>query len=195
MAKKAPKTAAAKTPAKKKPAKAVAPKAVASKKTASRAAKPAPKKAVEKQLTRAALGPHAYSEAELKKFKEMILTKRQETLEELDTLKETIMDTTTGEYVSESSNYSLHMEQGTDAMEREKTFLFASRSGKFVNQLDEALMRIENKSYGVCKACGLLVPKERLDAVPTATTCAEFKNTGIPCERGRAALARQKQSK
>ena len=103
--------------------------------------------------------------------------------------------TTTGEYVSESSNYSLHMEQGTDAMEREKTFLFASRSGKFVNQLDEALMRIENKSYGVCKACGLLVPKERLEAVPTATTCAEFKNTGIPCERGRAALARQKQSK
>ncbi|MBK7258922.1 MAG: TraR/DksA C4-type zinc finger protein [Ignavibacteriae bacterium] len=195
MAKKAPKTAAAKTPAKKKPAKAVAPKAVAPKKTASRAAKPAPKKAVEKQLTRAALGPHAYSETELKKFKEMILIKRQETLEELDTLKETIMDTTTGEYVSESSNYSLHMEQGTDAMEREKTFLFASRSGKFVNQLDEALMRIENKSYGVCKSCGLLVPKERLDAVPTATTCAEFKNTGIPCERGRAALARQKQGK
>ena len=195
MAKKAPKTAAAKTSAKKKPAKAVAPKAVAPKKTASRAAKPAPKKAVEKQLTRAALGPHAYSETELKKFKEMILIKRQETLEELDTLKETIMDTTTGEYVSESSNYSLHMEQGTDAMEREKTFLFASRSGKFVNQLDEALMRIENKSYGVCKSCGLLVPKERLDAVPTATTCAEFKNTGIPCERGRAALARQKQGK
>ncbi|CAG0930021.1 RNA polymerase-binding transcription factor DksA [Planctomycetaceae bacterium] len=190
MAKKAPKTAAAKATAKKKPAKAVAPK-----KTATRAAKPAPKKAAEKPVSRAALGPHAYSDAELKKFKEMILSKRQETLEELDTLKETIMDTTTGEYVSESSNYSLHMEQGTDAMEREKTFLFASRSGKFVNQLDEALMRIENKSYGVCKACGLLVPKERLDAVPTATTCAEFKNTGIPCERGRAALARQKQSK
>jgi RNA polymerase-binding transcription factor DksA len=87
------------------------------------------------------------------------------------------------------------MEQGTDAMEREKTFLFASRSGKFVNQLDEALMRIEAKNYGVCKTCGLLVPKERLEAVPTATTCAEFKNTGIPCERGRAALARQKPAK
>jgi RNA polymerase-binding transcription factor DksA len=56
-------------------------------------------------------------------------------------------------------------------------------------------MRIENKTYGVCKTCGLLVPKERLDAVPTATTCAEFKNTGVPCERGRLALARQKQSK
>jgi DnaK suppressor protein len=193
MVKKAPKAAAAKTTAKKKTAKPA--KAAATKKTATHAAKAAPKKAPEKVLSRAALGPHAYSDTELRKFKELILAKRQETLEELDTLKETIMDTTTGEYVSESSNYSLHMEQGTDAMEREKTFLFASRSGKFVNQLDEALMRIEAKSYGVCKTCGLLVPKERLEAVPTATTCAEFKNTGIPCERGRAALARQKPAK
>ncbi len=190
MAKKAPKTAAAKTTAKKKPVKPA--KAAPAKKTATHPAKPAAKKPAEKPLPRVPLGPHAYSESELKKFKEMILLKRQETLEELDTLKETIMDTTTGEYVSESSNYSLHMEQGTDAMEREKTFLFASRSGKFVNQLDEALMRIEAKTYGVCKTCGLLVPKERLEAVPTATTCAEFKNTGIPCERGRAAIARQK---
>jgi len=193
MAKKAPKTAAAKTPAKKKTAKPV--KATAPKKTTVHAVKPAPKKTAEKPVSRVALGPHAYSENDLKKFKEMILAKRQETLEELDTLKETIMDTSTGEYVSESSNYSLHMEQGTDAMEREKTFLFASRSGKFVNQLDEALMRIEAKSYGVCKTCGLLVPKERLEAVPTATTCAEFKNTGVPCERGRAAIARIKPGK
>ncbi len=125
----------------------------------------------------------------------MILLKRQETLEELDNLKESIMDVTTGEYVSESSNYSLHMEQGTDAMEREKTFLFASRGSKFASQHDDALQRIENKTYGVCKVCNLLVPKERLEAVPTAQTCAEFKNTGVPCERGRQALARLKQGK
>ncbi len=87
------------------------------------------------------------------------------------------------------------MEQGTDAMEREKTFLFASRGSKFVSQLDDALQRIENKTYGVCKVCNLLVPKERLEAVPTAQTCAEFKNTGVPCERGRQALARLKQGK
>jgi DnaK suppressor protein len=135
----------------------------------------------------------SYSVEELKRFKEMILAKRKETLEELDTLKESMMDVTTGEYISESSNYSLHMEQGTDAMEREKTFLFASRGSKFVNQLDDALARIEAKTYGVCKTCGLLVPKERLEAVPTAQTCAEFKNTGLPCERGRIALAKKKQ--
>lgn len=137
----------------------------------------------------------SYSPEELKQFREMILAKRKETLEELETLKESMMDVTTGEYISESSNYSLHMEQGTDAMEREKTFLFASRGSKFVNQLDDALARIEAKTYGVCKVCGLLVPKARLEAVPTAQTCAEYKNTGVPCERGRLALDRKKKGK
>jgi DnaK suppressor protein len=142
-----------------------------------------------------AAAPKAYAAEDLKYFRELILAKRKETVEELDSLKESMMDVTTGEYVSESSNYSLHMEQGTDAMEREKTFLFASRGSKFVNQLDDAIVRIDAKTYGVCKACGLLVPKERLEAVPTAQTCAEFKNTGVPCEKGRLALARKKAGK
>jgi DnaK suppressor protein len=161
------------------------------KKTAvARKAKPAPTK---EEL--AALGPKSYPAEDLRRFKELILAKRRETVEELDTLKESMMDVTTGEYISESSNYSLHMEQGTDAMEREKTFLFASRGSKFVNQLDDALVRIAAKSYGVCKVCGLLVPKQRLDAVPTAQTCAEYKNTGVPCERGRLAMARKRKGK
>ena len=172
-------------------------------------AKPAPKKGATARLSkpvgkkgaagkkeeRDRLGPRSYPADELKRFKELILEKRKETIEELDTLKESIMDVTTGEYVSESSNYSLHMEQGTDAMEREKTFLFASRGSKFVTQLDDALVRIDDRSYGVCRVCGLLVPKERLEAVPTAQTCAEYKNTGVPCERGRMALSRIKQGK
>ena len=138
------------------------------------------------------LGPTAYGTDDLRRFRELILAKRKETIEELDTLKESMMDVTTGEYISESSNYSLHMEQGTDAMEREKTFLFASRGSKFVNQLDDALGRIDAKTYGICKVCGLLVPRERLEAVPTAQTCAEYKNTNTPCERGRIALALKK---
>ena len=146
-------------------------------------------------IAQVAAAPKAYSADDLKHFKEMILAKRRETVEELDSLKESMMDVTTGEYISESSNYSLHMEQGTDAMEREKTFLFASRGSKFVNQLDDALARIDAKTYGVCKTCGLLVPKERLEAVPTAQTCAEYKNTGLPCERGRIALAKKKAGK
>ena len=194
MAKKASKSVAAKATTRKKTVKK--PKAPAAKKQVARTTQPAARPTKEdKVVQRVPIGPQAYSVADLKRFKELILTKRQEMLEELDNLKESIMDVTTGEYVSESSNYSLHMEQGTDAMEREKTFLFASRGSKFINQLDEALMRIENKSYGVCKVCNLLVPKERLEAVPTAQTCAEYKNTNMPCERGRLAMARTKQGK
>jgi DnaK suppressor protein len=169
------------------------PKVTAKKAAVVRTPMPAAKKVVltkaeEKRL----LGPKNFSDGDLKRFKQLILSKRQETLEELDTLKESSMDITTGEYISESSNYSLHMEQGTDAMEREKTFLFMSRESKFLTQLDDALVRIEDKTYGQCKVCGLLIPKERLEAVPTATTCAEYKNTNIPCERGRIMLARKR---
>ena len=151
----------------------------------------ATKKAQELKVAKL-LGPKKFSAEELKEFKAIILEKRKETLEELESLKESMMDVTTGEYVSESSTYSLHMEQGTDAMEREKTFLFASRGGKFVNQLDDALVRITEGTYGLCRTCNLTIPKERLGFVPTATTCAEFKNTGAPCERGRAALGVKK---
>jgi DnaK suppressor protein len=158
-----------------------------------RNAKLASKKASDDKLAKL-LGPKKFSAEELKEFKTIILDKRKETIEELDTLKESMMDVTTGEYVSESSTYSLHMEQGTDAMEREKTFLFASRGSKFVTQLDDALVRIGDGTYGICKVCQLLVPKERLIAVPTATTCAEYKNSGVPCERGRIALGKKRLS-
>ena len=150
------------------------------------------KELASKKKLEAKLGPRSYGTTELKRFKEIIRMKRHETLEELDTLKESMMDVTTGEYVAESSSYSLHMEQGTDAMEREKTFLFAARGSKFVTQLDDALGRIDNGSYGACRVCGLLVPKERLEAVPTAQTCAEYKNTNVPCERGKLALGSKK---
>jgi RNA polymerase-binding transcription factor DksA len=157
-----------------------------------RNAKLASKKAQEDRVAKL-LGPKRFTAEELNEFKAIIIEKKKETMEELDTLKESMMDVTTGEYVSESSTYSLHMEQGTDAMEREKTFLFASRGSKFINQLDDALLRINEGTYGICKTCQLLIPKERLIAVPTATTCAEYKNTGVPCERGRIALAKKRQ--
>jgi DnaK suppressor protein len=159
---------------------------------AARNAKLGLKKAVARKVAAVEMSPKRYTPEELKHFKEIILQKKKETVEELDTLKESMMDVTTGEYVSESSTYSLHMEQGTDAMEREKTFLFASRGSKFVTQLDDAIERIGDGTYGICKVCNLLVPKERLEAVPTATTCAEYKNTGVPCERGRIALAKKR---
>ena len=89
-----------------------------------------------------------------------------------------MMDSTTGEYATENSMYSTHMEQGTDAMEREKTFLFASREGKFLNYLDDALIRIEKGDYGRCNTCGKLIEKERLEAVPHASQCLQCKVKG-----------------
>ncbi len=116
-----------------------------------------------------------YGVRDLAHFKEIILEKRKEILEELQILKESMMDVTTGEYANENSTYSMHMEQGTDAMEREKTFLFASREGKFLNYLEDALKRIEKGTYGFCTDCGKLIEKERLEAVPHAQLCIRCK--------------------
>ena len=130
-------------------------------------ARPAPEKPPVRQK--------GFNKSELEHFRKIILEKRKEILEELETLKSSMMDSTTGEYTSESSSYSLHMEQGTDTMEREKTFLFASREGKFLNYLDDALKRIEKGDYGFCNDCGKLIDKERLEAVPHAQLCVDCK--------------------
>ena len=116
-----------------------------------------------------------YSKEELEHFKNIILEKRKEILDELESLKSSMMDVTTGQYEVENSTYSLHMEQGTDAMEREKTFLFASRESKFLNYLNDALKRIEDGTYGFCSECGNLIDKERLEAVPHAHLCIACK--------------------
>jgi RNA polymerase-binding protein DksA len=151
----------------KQPAKRATPKAVVKEKPAVVTVKPSPSKA--------AVPRKGYSKADLEHFKQIILERRKEILEDLETLKASMMDVTTGEYVTESSTYSLHMEQGTDAMEREKTFLFASREGKFLNYLDDALKRIEKGEYGFCVDCGKLIDKERLEAVPHAQLCITCK--------------------
>jgi len=119
-----------------------------------------------------------YTKEELEHFKRIILEKKKEILEELETLRDSMMDATTGEYATENSMYSTHMEQGTDAMEREKTFLFASREGKFLNYLEDALQRIEKGDYGRCSTCGKLIEKERLEAVPHASQCLQCKVKG-----------------
>jgi RNA polymerase-binding protein DksA len=166
-----------------------------SKKPAAKATKPASKKSVTSKRPTARPAPkpsHAaakaptapptraipkkgYGKRDLEHFRAIITEKRKEILEELESLKASMMDVQTGEYANESSTYSLHMEQGTDAMEREKVFLFASREGKFLNYLDDALKRIENGSYGFCTDCGKIIEKERLEAVPHAQQCVQCK--------------------
>jgi DnaK suppressor protein len=160
--------------------KVVAKKALATKPVAKSKAKAVPKaKAVKPKVKPVPVKPAApvkgFSKTDVAHFKALILDKRREILEELETLKASMMDVQTGEYVTENSTYSLHMEQGTDTMEREKTFLFASREGKFLNYLDDALKRIEKGEYGFCLDCGSLIDKERLEAVPHAQLCIKCK--------------------
>jgi len=127
-----------------------------------------------------------YGKRELEHFRQIILEKRDEIIEQLQNLKEQMLDPTTGEYINENSPYSLHMaEQGTDAMEREKTFLYAQRENKFLGYLEDALKRIEAGTYGICVECidepqhlcetCPLIPKERLEAVPHSQHCLPIK--------------------
>ena len=127
-----------------------------------------------------------YSKADLEHFRQIILEKRDEIIEQLQNLKDQMLDPTTGEYINENSPYSLHMaEQGTDAMEREKTFLYAQRENKFLGYLEDALKRIDAGTYGICIECidepqhlcetCPLIPKARLEAVPHSQLCLPIK--------------------
>lgn len=171
MAKKISTKAARKKAPVRKPAKKAAKKVAAAKPAVVKALRV---KAAPEAPTPVIRGP-GFSKTDLARFKKIIMEKRDEILEELETLRGRIMDTMTGEYQVENSAYSLHMEQGTDTMEREKTFLFASREGKFLNYLDDALKRIDQGTYGFCTDCGKLIDKERLEAVPHAQQCVECK--------------------
>jgi RNA polymerase-binding transcription factor DksA len=168
-------------------------------KTKKTATKKTPIKAVKKQAvkkevvkkhvitrTEALQRIKGYGKKDLEQFRAIILEKRDEILEDLQSLKEQMLDTSTGEYINENSPYSLHMaEQGTDAMEREKTFLYAQRENKFLGYLDDALKRIDNGIYGICIECieepqhlcetCPLVPKARLVAVPHTQHCLPIK--------------------
>lgn len=115
-----------------------------------------------------------YSDEELEYFKEIILKKREEAERELESLQSTLRDSM--ENASDESAYSFHMaDAGTDAQEREKTYMLFNRTKKFIRYLDDALTRIENKTYGVCKVTGKKISKGRLEAVPHTQLSIEAK--------------------
>jgi DnaK suppressor protein len=115
---------------------------------------------------------------DLVKFEKLLLAKRQQLIEEFGLLKNAAMDSTIKEKTGDLSSYSYHMaDQGTDAMEREKTFYFASKSGRLLYHIDQALRRVRNKTYGKCEECGEQISRERLEAVPHARLCIKCKES------------------
>ena len=122
---------------------------------------------------------------DLKHYKNLILKKKEELLVELGYLEESSMSSTTKDQSGDLSSYSFHMaDQGSDTMEREMAFTFASREGRYLHHLNEALDRIEKGNYGKCRTCGDEINKQRLDAVPHATQCIKCKNSEEKKKRG-----------
>lgn len=128
-----------------------------------------------------------YSKAELKHFRDIILLERKAIFESAKANMDALVDKESGEYKGDNLTYSSHMaEQGTDEMEREKNYLFVQRDEKYLGYLQDALMRIDQGTYGICidcrdepknlcKTCPLII-KERLELVPITQHCIECKN-------------------
>lgn len=109
-----------------------------------------------------------YSDAELKEFKNVIDSKLTEAREDYDLLKKTLSHTDDNGTNDTSPSFKM-MEDGSDTLSREETAQLAGRQEKFIKHLEDALIRIENKTYGICRATGNLIRKERLMLVPHAT--------------------------
>lgn len=117
-----------------------------------------------------------YSDAELAEFRELINKKLDAAKKELAYLQGLITrkDEMGGD---ESESRYMTMEDGSVSMEREQLAQMASRQITFIDHLEKAMMRIENKTYGICRVTGKLIDKARLRAVPHATLSIEAKNT------------------
>lgn len=115
-----------------------------------------------------------YTDAELKEFKELIQRKLDEAYRDYDMLKANLMNSDTNDTNDTAPSFKV-LEEGAAVLSKEETSQLASRQQKFISHLESALVRIENKTYGICRVTGKLIPKERLRAVPHATLSIEAK--------------------
>ena len=116
-----------------------------------------------------------YSDSELNEFKELILEKLATAQEDLDLLKGSLSHN--DDHGTDDTGRTFNMmEDGSDTLSREEVAQQAARQEKFISNLNNALIRIENKTYGICRVTGKLIQKERLKLVPHATLSIEAKN-------------------
>ncbi|MCQ2376348.1 MAG: TraR/DksA C4-type zinc finger protein [Salinivirgaceae bacterium] len=115
-----------------------------------------------------------YSDEELEEFKQLILAKIEQAKKEYITLKNTLAHQDGNDTLDTSPTFKV-LEEGANVLSREETGKLAQRQEKFIQNLQAALIRIENKTYGICRETGKLIPKERLRAVPHATLSVEAK--------------------
>lgn len=116
-----------------------------------------------------------YSDADLAEFKELIKAKIEKAQHDLDLIKSAYMNDLNNGTDDTSPTFKA-FEEGSETMSKEANSQLAIRQEKFLRDLKNALIRIENKTYGICKVTGKLISKERLKIVPHATMSIEAKN-------------------
>ncbi|MBQ7774264.1 MAG: TraR/DksA C4-type zinc finger protein [Bacteroidales bacterium] len=116
-----------------------------------------------------------YSDAELQEFKELILQKLETARKDYEELRAAITHSASNGVEDTSPTFKV-LEEGASSLSKEESGQLAQRQFKFIQSLEAALIRIENKTYGVCRETGKLIPKERLMLVPHATLSVEAKN-------------------
>jgi RNA polymerase-binding transcription factor DksA len=116
-----------------------------------------------------------YSDKELAEFKEIIQKKIDYALEDLDLIKSSFKNDSNNGTDDTSPTFKA-FEEGSETMSKEANVALAIRQEKFIRDLKNALIRIENKTYGICRVTGKLIAKERLKLVPHATLSIEAKN-------------------
>lgn len=116
-----------------------------------------------------------YSDDELQEFKELILQKLEKAQRDYDLLKANVTNTEGNDIADTSPTFKV-LEEGATTLSKEEAGQLAQRQMKFIQHLKNALIRIENKTYGICRVTGELIPKERLRAVPHATLSINAKN-------------------
>lgn len=124
--------------------------------------------------TNTAQGKTRYSAEELQEFKELILKKMEEAKRNLDLLNQAVAGGENND--SETAHRLMTIDDGQEVLAKEENSKLAARQMRFIKDLEAALIRIENQTYGICRITGKLIPKERLMIVPHATTTVEGKN-------------------
>lgn len=127
------------------------------------------------------------SKPELKLFENLLNEKKETLIQELGYLEDNSMRLSSKEGAGDLSSHAYHLaDHATETQDREQAFHMASREGKFLFYIEEALDRVRAGTFGVCKKCNKLIPKPRLEAVPTAKMCIDCKTKQ---ERAAAAAA------
>lgn len=116
-----------------------------------------------------------YTDAELQEFKALIQQKLDKAKEDYEILKSTITQSESNDTQDTSPTFKV-LEEGAATLSKEEAGRLATRQAKFIQHLQGALVRIENKTYGICRETGKLISKERLRAVPHATLSIEAKS-------------------